>query len=194
MTFATQVTVTRIILVPVFAVLAIAYGRSVGHGQPHDALRWAALAVFVTAAASDGLDGWIARRFNQRSKLGAFLDPLADKVLMLTSVTTLWLVGWGTGDWHIPWWFASLVILRDVIILSGIRVLQVARCEIQFVPHWTGKASTFFQMFALGWVMLKVVPFSPVYPALVASLFTVLSMVEYIRQGIHLLRGPRLAA
>jgi len=187
MTFATQITVARIALVPVFAALAIAYGHSVAAGTPVASLRWAALAVFVTAAASDGLDGWIARHFNQRSKLGALLDPIADKSLMLTAVITLWLVGWGAGDWHIPWWFATLVILRDVVILGGIRILQVAHRKVAIVPHWTGKYSTFFQMFALGWVMLKVVPFSPVYPALIASFFTLWSMVEYIRQGLRLL-------
>jgi CDP-diacylglycerol--glycerol-3-phosphate 3-phosphatidyltransferase len=194
MTLATQITVARIALVPVFAGLAVAYGQTVAQGQPVDSLRWAALAVFITAAASDGLDGWIARHFNQRSKLGAFLDPIADKSLMLTAVITLWLVGWGDGDWHIPWWFATLVILRDVIILCGIRILQGAHRKVAIRPHWTGKYSTFFQMFALGWVMLKVVPFSPVYPALVASLFTVWSMIEYIRRGIHLLRDPQSAA
>jgi CDP-diacylglycerol--glycerol-3-phosphate 3-phosphatidyltransferase len=194
MTFATQITVARIALVPVFAGFAIAYGQTVAQGNPVDSLRWTALAVFVIAAASDGLDGWIARRFNQRSKLGALLDPIADKSLMLTGVITLSLVSWGAADWHIPWWFATLVILRDVIILCGIRILQIAHRKVSIAPHWTGKYSTFFQMFALGWVMLKVVPFSPVYPALVASFFTVWSMIEYIRQGIHLLRDPQSAA
>lgn len=194
MTFATQITSARIALVPVFAALAIAYGQTVADGRPVESLRWTALAVFVTAAASDGLDGWIARHFNQCSKLGAWLDPIADKSLVLTAVITLWLFGWGEGDWHIPWWFAALVILRDVIILCGIRILQVARRTVAIVPHWTGKFSTFFQMVALGWVMLKVVPISPVYPALVASVFTLWSMVEYIRQGLRLLRDPQFAA
>lgn len=189
MTLATKITVARIALVPVFAALAIAYGQSTAAGTPHDPWRWWALAVFIVAAASDGIDGWIARHYHQRSQLGAFLDPIADKSLMLTAVITLSWVDWGAGGWRIPVWFAALVVVRDVIILSGIRILQVAKCPVHIKPHWSGKFCTFFQMVALGWVMLKVVPFSPVYPAALASLFTIWSMVAYLRQGVAILRA-----
>ena len=79
-------------MVPVFAVLAVAYGRSVERGLPEELFRWWALGVFITAAASDGIDGWVARRFNQRSDFGAYIDPIADKFLLLTGVVTLSLV------------------------------------------------------------------------------------------------------
>ena len=102
MTLASKITIARILLVPVFAVLAVAYGRSVDAGNPDDSLRWWALAVFVTASATDGVDGWIARRFNQRSKFGAFIDPIADKSLLLTGVVTLSLVDWGSPGWRLP--------------------------------------------------------------------------------------------
>ena len=75
MTFASKITITRILMVPGFAVMALAYGASVKGGLPDERLRWWALALFVTAAASDGIDGWVARRFNQISKLGAFSIP-----------------------------------------------------------------------------------------------------------------------
>ena len=84
MTVANQITLVRILLIPVFVVFAVYYSASVRNGMPEDWLRWAAVAAFVIAAASDGLDGWIARRFNQRSALVAFLKrPLTD-----TRVTT----------------------------------------------------------------------------------------------------------
>ena len=102
MTFASKITLGRIFLVPVFAVFVAKYGLSVEDGQPQEKLRWIALALFVAASASDGLDGWIARRFNQRSKFGAFIDPLADKFLLITAIVFLSAFPWGTDDWRIP--------------------------------------------------------------------------------------------
>lgn len=190
MTFASKITITRILMVPVFAVLALAYGHTVKTGQPDEALRWWALGVFVTAAASDGLDGWIARCFNQRSAFGAFIDPIADKALLLTAVVTLSLVDWGAAGWRLPLWFAAIVVIRDVIILGGIKWLYWKNRTVQIAPHWTGKVCTVTQMFALGWVMLKVVPLPPTWPCIVAAVFTVWSTIAYIRMGLHILRQP----
>jgi phosphatidylglycerophosphate synthase len=140
-------------MVPVFAALAVLYGNSVKAGYPNETLRWWALGVFVVAAASDGIDGWVARHFNQISKFGAFIDPIADKGLLLTGVIVLSLVDGGTGGWGFPLWFAGLV------------------------------------MFALGWVMLKVVDISPIYPCIVAAIFTVWSGIAYVQQGWKILQG-----
>ena len=180
-------------MVPVFAVWAIAYGESVKSGSPVESLRWWALVIFVTAAASDGLDGWVARRFNQMSKFGAFIDPIADKALLLTGVITLTFVDWGKDGWHLPLWFTIIVVLRDCIILGGIKILYLNHCEVKIAPHWTGKVCTVTQMFALGWVMLKVVPILPTWPCAIAAFFTVWSTIAYVRTGIKILRGPRTA-
>jgi cardiolipin synthase len=176
-------------MVPVFAALAVLYGNSVKAGYPNETLRWWALGVFVVAAASDGIDGWVARHFNQISKFGAFIDPIADKGLLLTGVIVLSLVDWGKGGWGFPLWFAGLVILRDCIILIGIRILWDHRRSVKFSPHWTGKVCTVAQMFALGWVMLKVVDISPIYPCIVAAIFTVWSGIAYVQQGWKILQG-----
>ncbi len=189
MTFASKITITRICLVPVYAVLALLYGNSVKNGQPVETLRWWALGVYVAAASSDGIDGWIARRFNQMSKFGAFIDPIADKALLLTGVIVLSIVDWGKNGWGLPLWFAAIVILRDCIIIGGIRILWNHHREVKFAPHWTGKVCTVTQMFAIGWVMLKVVDLSPVYPCVVAAVFTIWSSIAYIRQGWEILQG-----
>lgn len=187
MTFASKITLARLLLVPVFAVLAIYYGHSVADHAPQEWLRWSALAVFVIAAASDGIDGWIARRFNQRSKLGAILDPIADKSLLLTAIITLTFVNWGPDGWRMPAWFTALVIVRDCIILGGINVLHFTGHRVDIAPQWSGKVCTVAQMVAIGWVMLKWVPFSPMYPCLVAAFWTVWSGVDYLRQGVRIL-------
>jgi CDP-diacylglycerol--glycerol-3-phosphate 3-phosphatidyltransferase len=188
-TFASKITITRICLVPVFAALAICYGVAVAKGQPDEPLRWWALGVFVLAASTDGVDGWVARRFNQCSKFGAFIDPIADKALLLTGVILLSLIDWGAPGWRLPIWFAAIVVLRDCIILGGIRILWNHRRHVKFAPHWTGKVCTVTQMFALGWVMLRVTHISPVYPCFVAAVFTIWSAIAYIRQGQRILRG-----
>lgn len=189
MTFATKITVTRLCLVPVFAALAIQYGLSVEAGAAKENYRLAALAVFIVAASTDAVDGWIARRFNQRSELGAFLDPIADKSLAASAVIILTILDWGSGGWGIPVWFCALVVLRDCVILGGIRVMWSARKKVAIRPHWTGKACTFGLFVVLGWVMLRVTSLPPAYPCLAVSVLLVLSMVEYIRQGIIILRG-----
>ena len=186
MTLASKITLARLLLVPVFAVLAIYYGHSVAAHAPREWLRWSALAAFITASASDGIDGWIARRFNQRSRFGAIMDPIADKSLLLTAFITLTAVDWGPDDWHLPLWLTALVIVRECIILGGINVLHFTGHQVQIAPQWSGKICTVAQMFALGWVMLKWVPFSPIYPCVVAAVCTVWSGVDYLRQGLRI--------
>ena len=189
MTFASKITIARICLVPVYVALAFYYGHTVKVGQPDESLRWWALGVFVLAASSDGIDGWVARRFNQCSKFGAYIDPIADKALLLSGVITLSLVDWGAPGWRLPLWFAAVVVLRDCIILGGIKILYLNHREVKILPHWTGKITTVAQMFAIGWVMLRVTDISPIYPCFVAAVFTIWSSVAYIRQGQRILRG-----
>jgi cardiolipin synthase len=189
MTFATKLTVLRLVLVPVFAFLAISYGLSTAASTPNETLRWAAFWVFVTAAATDGIDGWIARHFDQKSDLGAFLDPIADKALVISALLILTFLDWGVTGWRIPIWFAALVVLRDSVILAGIRVMWSARKKVEFRPHWTGKICTFFLFVVLGWVMLRVTELSPVYPCAFAAVFILLSILQYIRQGIRIMQG-----
>lgn len=188
MTLATKITVSRIFLVPVFIILAVSYAHGVTSGEPDESLRYWALAVFIVAAATDGIDGWIARRFNQRSDLGAFLDPIADKALVLSAICILTFFPWGPDDWAIPLWFAILVILRDVVILAGIRFLYSKHLKVKIAPHWSGKVCTCSLFIVIGWIMLKIIPISPLYPCVFAAVFTAWSMVEYIRQGLLILR------
>ena len=188
MTFATKITVTRLCLVPVFAFLAITYGIGAGSGHPEESYRWAALSVFTFAAITDGIDGWIARYFNQLSDLGAYLDPIADKALVLTAILILTFFDWGPDGWRIPFWFSALVVLRECVILGGIRILYSAKKKVAIRPHWTGKACTFSLFFVLGWVMLRVIPLTPMIPCLIASVFVVWSMIKYFRQGLAILK------
>ncbi|MDX1679411.1 MAG: CDP-alcohol phosphatidyltransferase family protein [Akkermansiaceae bacterium] len=188
MTLASKITIARICLVPVFVVLAFRYGATFDAGQPEPALRWWAVAVFIIAALSDGLDGWVARRFNQRSQLGAFLDPLADKLLMGWGVLVGTLVDWGEAGWHLPMWFAIVVWSRDALMIIGLLVLRQAKRKIEFKPHIAGKLSTATQFIALAWVTLGLIKIDPAWPCAVAAFFTIWSAIAYFRQARALLR------
>ena len=85
-------------MIPVFVTLAIYYGQSIQRGAPLEWQRFAAIIVFLLAAASDGLDGYVARRYKQRSALGAILDPIADKGLLLSGIITLSITNWSQSD------------------------------------------------------------------------------------------------
>jgi CDP-diacylglycerol--glycerol-3-phosphate 3-phosphatidyltransferase len=189
MTTATYLTMLRILLVPVFAVLAVYYARSIEGDVGNEAYRWWAVAAFVVAALTDLVDGFLARRFNQRTRLGAVLDPIADKLLVLTAVITLSAVQWGEG-WSIPIWFAALVIVRDAIVWGGIAVLRFLNHRVEIQPHWTGKTCTALLMITIAWVGLKIIPLNPLYPTSVTAAFLVLATAVNIRQGLVQLQEP----
>ncbi|PYL11055.1 MAG: CDP-alcohol phosphatidyltransferase family protein [Verrucomicrobia bacterium] len=142
MTTANKITVVRIVMIPAFVTMAIYYGESIQRGQPLEWQRFAAIAIFILAAVSDGLDGYVARRYNQRSTLGVILDPIADKGLLLSGIITLSLTSWSEfepASGKFPAWFPVLVISRDAILLVGTLVLYLLNGKVQIKPHWTGK-------------------------------------------------------
>ena len=180
MTFATQITIFRILLIPVFIGLAVYYGQSVSAGMANESLRWWTIAVFFTAAISDAVDGYIARHFNQMSKLGAILDPLADKLMLLSAIITLSFTGWRQ---HFPLWFPTLVIFRDLASIGAAFLIDhlVGKCEIK--PHWTGKVATFAQFAAILWLMLDFPHL--LWPTVVAGAFTIISGSLNLAAGVR---------
>ena len=129
LTFANQLTILRIVLIPAF-VLLVVYGRL-----------GAALLVFITAGATDALDGLIARRAGQRTSLGAWLDPMADKLLLVTTFIVLTLPAIPLTN-HLPLWLTVVVISRDVVILAVVAIVNLAVGPRTFRPSMLGKATT----------------------------------------------------
>src|SRR5213082_4286359 len=132
-------------MIPVFVALAIYYGESIQRGAPLEWQRFAAIIVFLLAAASDGVDGYVARRYNQRSSLGVILDPIADKGLLLSGIITLSISNWSKVDpeyGRFPAWFPVLVISRDAVILVGTAILYFLVGHVKVKPIWTGKVAT----------------------------------------------------
>jgi cardiolipin synthase len=129
LTLANQLTILRIILVPVFVLLVV-----------YDSLGWA-LVVFLGAGATDALDGLIARRAGQRTSLGAWLDPMADKLLLVTTFVVLTLPGVPLTN-HVPLWLTVFVISRDVVIVGVVAAVSLAVGPRTFRPSLLGKAAT----------------------------------------------------
>lgn len=179
MNLATQITIFRILLIPVFIGLAVYYGQSVEAGAADETLRWWTITCFALAAVSDAVDGYIARHFNQMSRLGAILDPLADKLMLLSAVITLSFTGWRQ---HFPLWFPTLVIFRDLASIGGAFLIDYLTGKCVIKPHWTGKTATFAQFAAVLWLMLDFPHL--IWPTAVAGAFTAVSGFLNLAAGI----------
>ena len=192
MTTANKITIIRIGLIPVFVLMAIYYGESVQRGAPLEWQRYTAIVIFLVAAASDGLDGYVARRYNQRSALGVILDPIADKGLLLSGIITLSISNWSEVDPNygkFPLWFPVLVITRDVVILVGSAILHLLNGKVRVKTSWTGKVATVLQMAAIAWVMLQL-KFPPLFYVVVAAgVFTLVSGLIYVMEGVRQLQA-----
>lgn len=184
-TTASKITLVRIFLIPVFVMMACYYGRSVKLGDPQEWMRFTAITVFLVAALSDGLDGYIARKYQQISRLGVILDPIADKGLLLAALITLALANW---EYELPIWFLVLCIARDVVIVTGSALLQFVNGDVHIRPSILGKVATVLQMIAISWTMLQL-PLH-LWPIYLAGLFTFLSGVGYILDGLRQATHP----
>jgi cardiolipin synthase len=106
--------------------------------------------LFVIAAFTDLLDGNLARLLNQRSVLGAWLDPIADKVMLLTTLTMLALTG------LLPMWLLYVVVVRDLVILAGAEAYRRLTGKLDVRPTLSGKVATFMEFVLVSWVLADV--------------------------------------
>ncbi len=180
-------TVIRMVLIPVFVSLLF-----------YQKFAWA-LATFVTAGVTDGLDGLLARRFNQKSQLGTILDPIADKLLLVTSFIVLSLPSIipNPHPRHlpIPFWVTAAVISRDVFIIVGAAVINMVTGFRGFRPSWLGKINTFVQISAII-AILTAARFSPLrgyLPTVYTIVFAcaVISGAHYVYWAARLLGEDR---
>ena len=187
-------TLVRLVLVPVF-VSALYYQR----------FGWA-LFVFVVAGVTDGLDGLLARRFNQGSQLGQILDPIADKLLLVTSFVTLSmhsimepsaLVQPHPRHLPVPFWVTAAVISRDIFIVVGAAAINIVTGFRGFRPSWLGKANTVVQITAVV-LILVAASFPPLrgyLPTVYTTVFgfAVVSGAHYVFWAAKLLNEDRSA-
>lgn len=158
-TTANKITVLRILLIPVF--LLLAYGEH----------RVAALLVYLIACLSDFADGYIARHYHQITNFGKFMDPLADKMLVLAAMC------WFIENGQIPGWVVAVVLFREFAV-SGLRLIAVEQNRV-IAAAWSGKIKTATTMVALALMMVFPVRWLNVICSILILLTTVYSGVEY---------------
>lgn len=149
MTTANKVTILRILLVPFFVVEVLYYVQT-----GNESHRLVALLTFAVAAVCDAVDGYIARRYNQRSELGTILDPLADKLLLVSGVVLLSFENAPHLE-QIPLWLTGTIIGRDVLLLAGSIVIHLTVGKMTVRPRFLGKVATVLQMVIVIWILLK---------------------------------------
>lgn len=182
MTTANKITIARILLVPVFVVELLNFTAS---GREWH--RLIALAVFLIAAIGDGVDGYVARRYNQRTDMGALLDPLADKLLLVFGLVILSL---DNRPWlaSIPLWLTGIVLARDVMLLLLMVLVNYLVGHETVRPRWTGKVATVLQMVCVVWVLASF-PKGWLLSLCVAAVgFTAMSGVQYLLDALGMLR------
>lgn len=165
--------VLRIMIIPLFIIL-LSYHQYK-----------AACAVFLLAAVTDALDGFLARVFNQKTTLGSYLDPIADKLLLASSFVACALLG------LIPRWLAILVVSRDIIISMGIILLRLNALHVEIRPRAISKCTTFFQLLSIACALLLSILHKD-YPAAAAvfwatGVLTVASGIHYILIGLKII-------
>ncbi|WP_232300545.1 CDP-alcohol phosphatidyltransferase family protein [Desulfonatronovibrio magnus] len=139
-----------------------------------------ALVLFITAGITDGLDGFLARVLNQRSRLGAMIDPLADKFLLLTAFVCLGVQGW------VPFWLIVVVFTRDLIVIGGLFVLHLYGVNVKnkISPTMDSKLNTFFQI-----TLLLVAMVAHTYA--ISGLLTLTAFLVYIVGFLTIFSGIR---
>ena len=187
MTTANKITIARILLVPVFVIELLNYTRS-----GNELHRWVALGLFLIAAIGDGVDGFVARRFNQRTEMGAVLDPLADKLLLVLGLVILTLDNTPRLD-RVPLWLTATVLARDVMLVLLLVLVNYMVGHATVRPHATGKVATVLQMTCVVWALLKWDPRWLQWLAIAATGFTALSGLIYFRDWLTMVRAGRSA-
>lgn len=185
MTTANKVTIGRIILVPFFVVQLLYYFQN-----GNEAHRWLAIAAFIIATISDGVDGWLARNRGQATQLGSYLDPIADKLLLFSGLILLTMEFENNRfGQHIPIFLTGTVIGRDVIVVFGSTLLYVLIGNVEVKPHILSKTASVLQMIVIGWVLLKInqpwATDATLWLAVAATVCTAFTGVLYVRNGIR---------
>ncbi|MFO8052621.1 MAG: CDP-alcohol phosphatidyltransferase family protein [Candidatus Omnitrophota bacterium] len=176
MSFADKISSIRIILIPVFVSLLI-------YSETHPTMRYFAVAVFVLAVLSDFFDGMVARIKKEKSELGQIIDPLADKLLLLTAFITLLVL----EQYPMYLWLVLIVVSRDLIISFGFAILKMLKIEVEISPSAWGKFTTFSQMITILWILLNI-PYH-FYISLIAAIFTLISGLDYFLRGVKVLNA-----
>jgi CDP-diacylglycerol--glycerol-3-phosphate 3-phosphatidyltransferase len=203
--WANRITITRILLiVPFVSCMLKTNDPSLSDMQRH-LLRYASFLIFLIMAFSDVIDGYLARKKGQITRLGAFLDPTADKLLMASACLLLTSHRAGVAGFLLPMTVAVLIIAKDLFLLIGFIIVYFITTEVRLVPEWIGKLATFLQLtmvagillapeistFIPGWIwVLRALWWSAAGTAILATLIYIRTGSRYIAEYEHRIAQP----
>ncbi len=177
MNLANRITLTRIFFVPVFIATLLYYSPERAY------LRHVSSIIFLLACLSDALDGYWARKRNETTELGSYIDPIADKLLLLSGFLCLSLMTHLPHEMHIPAWVTIPIISRDVVIVIGSVIIFFTSGQLKPRPIFVGKITTVVQMVALFVSLIMAPPEIRLTLQAVSILFTVWSGIVYVQMG-----------
>ena len=177
MNIANKISTFRILIVPFFIACLIYYTPQRG------CLRSIALVIFILGVISDGLDGFVARRAKLQSKAGLVLDPLGDKLLLMSAF--IFLSPISKLVLTFPLWVTFIIISRDAIIILGAVVIYMVKQTLDVYPTKWGKLTTIFQMLSVVCVLLQWKYSAFIWVS--AVIFTIISGIDYVKRGFRIL-------
>ena len=184
-TLANKITFARIFNVPIFILLLLYYKNSVKLDNPNELFRYFGIIVFLLTISLDVIDGYLARKKNETTKLGSILDPIADKSLLISAFILFSGNSIGTTCSHLPVWFVLLVISRDIVLTAGALIIKLFAGTIHVQARFFGKAATFFQTAIVTIVLFRADGMALTTCIIIAAAFTLASAVQYIIDGYH---------
>ncbi len=170
LTYANQLTILRLIFVPFFVLLMV-------YGHPK-AATW----IFVLAGVTDALDGLLARKLQQKTALGSFLDPMADKLLLTAAFVTLTIPSIPNAE-HIPVWLTIVSISRDLLIALFALIMHLQIHHTKFPPSFLGKCTTASQLITVA--IALVANFVPEFGVLLFRPLVYLTLIFTVASGLH---------
>ena len=177
----TKITFIRVILTPIIIYLILTHHENIQELGFKSSYTYWILTLFSVAIISDVLDGHLSRKFNLITRLGSFLDPVADKILIISTTLALTYVDCGNP---LPLYYTTLIVARESIQISGAISIGLISGDISIKHHWTGKIATFLQVLMV-YCSLTVESVSLCLSlSLLTSFFAIWSAIMYIHNGL----------
>ena len=189
LTLANQITIIRILLIFPFVICLL----KMSHMEYGNLMRISAVVIFLVMAVSDALDGYLARTHKQVTPLGAFLDPVADKLMITCASVILCVPETAVTGFRLPLTVVVLVIGKDILLLLGFIVTYLLTAQIHIRPVWAGKGSTFFQIVMVFSILIgpEMTHYIAIWPVLTRCFWWATAICAVVATFVYIYRGIR---
>ncbi len=189
LTLANQITILRILLIFPFVICLL----KTGHPHYGHWIRGVAVLIFVVMAMSDALDGYLARKKKQVTALGAFLDPMADKLMITCASIVLCAPQTAIEGFVLPLTVVVLIIGKDILLLLGFIITFLLTGQVHIRPVWAGKVSTFLQIIMVFSILIgpEMVRWVAIWPAITAAIYWATGFCAMVATFVYIYRGIR---